>query len=250
MTDKNRADKEIAMPEGDLNVMASAHRAHELKTLSGRTGPESPAIAAYKADYDRLRLPTSVKARFPWKTIVQGLLENGGEKLKLAEAMQGGGQLFYIDDRGTAYFKDKGVEPVMFGYDKERPRMGDRLLQIYDRDPEAMKKVKQWGIYDEIRQQVQGDGYQLFSDDGKHHLGAEMKKAQEFTGRPFVASGDGNQERSALLESGKKPRYVKVAVFRPMFERVHIDGERPDEASSNCGTFRLLTFALKEVPST
>ena len=94
--------------------------------------------------------------------VAERLLANNSEKLKLAENMQGGGHLFHINEQGEVLFRDKGLEPVMYGYDDK-----NKLMQIYDRNPEDMQKVKKWLNPHKIREQVLKDGYEklLFRKD-------------------------------------------------------------------------------------
>ncbi len=162
----------------------------------------NPELTVYSQEYNRLS--DNVKARDSWEAITERLLDNDSEKLKLVKAMQGEGQLVGVDWEGKALFKDKGVEPVMYGYDKK-----GNLLKIYDRNPEQMEKVEKWVNYFKIREQVLEDGYELFTDDGDYGFGDEMKQATD-TKEPFIASEDRSEFRASWLESGDKPDLARI----------------------------------------
>jgi len=167
----------------------------------------NPELTVYSQEYNQLS--DNVKARASWEAIAERLLDNDSEKLKLVKAMQGEGQLVGVDSEGKALFKDKGVEPVMYGYDKK-----GNLLKIYDRNPEQMEKVERWANYFEIREQVLEDGYELFTDDGDYGFGDEMKQATDHTKEPFIASEDRNECRVSWLESGDKPDLARIIQFQ------------------------------------
>ena len=209
----------------------------------------------YKEQYDSL--PDAIKTRCSWKTLRERLLANGVEKLKKTEAMQGKGELFGVDKEGRALFRDKGVEPVMYGFDDK-----DKLMQIYDRDPEQMKQVKKWANYLEVHEQVHKDGYELFKFDVLVHdvgFGDEMKQAEKHTKKPFVASKNKKEWRTSWLESGNRPVDprtppfgVLYAGFHPVWwgcfcRLFHLDSGwvgvhigPPQCRGSNCGVVRLL----------
>jgi hypothetical protein len=220
-------------------VLAERTRPRVEGALAGadEKAAENPRLAVYREQYDSL--PETEKSLCAWETLVQRL---SGGKLKKAEVMQGGGQLFGIDAEGRALFKDKGVEPVMYGFDQE-----GKLLQIYDRDPGQMKKVKKWANYFEIRKQARADGYELFADggnlfadDGNYGFGDEMKQAQDYTKEPFVASEGRKEWRASWLESGDKPGDARRADFHPVGGRVVVDDRNPERRFDNYGAVRLL----------
>ena len=167
----------------------------------------SPGLAFYRQEYDRL--PDAVRARCDWKTLSERLLANDSEKLKLAQSMQGNGQLFGIDAEGRALFKDRGVEPVMYGFDKKG------MLRIFNRDPEKMRQIIEWANYCEVRAYVLKDGYELFADDGNYGFSEEMIQVTDHTGEPLVASKDRKEQRASWLESGKRPDVAREIFFRP-----------------------------------
>jgi len=194
----------------------------------------SPELAIYKQEYDRMF--DDAKERCAWKTVAERLFANNGEKLKLAQSMQGGGELFGIDSEGRALFKDKGVEPVMYGFDKD-----GKLLQIYDRDQEQMKQVQKWADYFEIREQVLKDGYELFADDNCYGVYSdEMRQATEHTRKPFVASRDRDDWRASWLESGDRSVYARRVYYSPYDGDVHIDVDSPEDRGVHYGAVRLL----------
>lgn len=193
----------------------------------------NPELAVYKQEYDSL--PDAIKARSSWEAIAGRLLVNNGEKLKRVQAMGDGGQLFGIDAGGKALFKDKGVEPVMYGYDEE-----NKLLKIYDRKPEQMEQVTKWANYFEIRRQVLKDGYGLFADDGNYGFSEEMEQVRDHTGEPFVASKNKAEWRVSWLESGDKPGDARRVYFVPVGGRVSVSGGNPEVRGDYCGVVRLL----------
>ena len=191
------------------------------------------SLIIYRRQYDEL--PDDVKALAKWEGIAERLLENNGEKLKLANTMQGGGELFGVDTEGRALFKDKGTGPVMFGYGKK-----GKLLRIYDRDPEQMKQVKKWCNYYEIREQALKDGYELFADDGHYGLGFEMKQVEKHTGESFIASENVEDYCSFWLESGVKAVRAHIVYFLPDGGGGIISEANPEDRECYCGAIRLL----------
>jgi len=167
----------------------------------------APELAVYKQGYDCMS--DKVKNRCSWETIAERLLADSGRKLKKVLDMQGSGELFGIDNNGKALFKDKGVEPVIYGFDKE-----GRMLKIYDRNPEQMKQVERWANYYEVHEQVLKDGYELFpySDLG-FGFSDEMKQAEKHTKKRFVASENEKEWRASWLESGDKPDYNSATFY-------------------------------------
>jgi len=196
-----------------------------------------PELDVYKQEYDRMS--DEAKGRCAWKTVAGRLLANNGEKLKKVQEMQGGGQLVGIDKNGKVLFKDKGVEPVIYGFDKE-----GRLMKIYDYDTEQVDQVETWADYHEIREQVLKDGYELFADDDNCEFSDEMRQVEAHTNEPFVASKDGGEWRSTWLESGYKPVTARSAFFIPhsdsYMDSVEIDEDRSNDRGENCGAARLL----------
>jgi hypothetical protein len=211
------------LPEGEF----------EATHVKSEEAAENSALAVYRQSYDRLS--DDAKLRCGWETAAARLLANGSEKLKKAEAMQGGGELVGIDSKGKALFKDRGVEPVMYGFDNE-----DRLICIYDREPEQMGKIKKWADYSEIRGQVLKDGYELFADDGNYNFSDEMKQAEDHTKEPFVASKDRKEWRVSWLESGDKPAVARFVLFYPVVGRVLVGDDDPAHRVDSYGAVRLL----------
>jgi hypothetical protein len=193
---------------------------------------------SYREQYDRL--PNNVKERCDWETVSAKLLANDGEKLKKAEAMQGGGELFGVDAEGMALFKDKGVEPVMFGFDED-----DKLMKIYDRDPEQMEKVAEWADYYKIRRQVRADGYELFSldpnsDNRNSEFGDEMRQVEAHTKEPFVASEGKKEWRGSWTESGDRPSDAYHVDFDPDGGHMYVHEHVPVHSDDYLGVVRLL----------
>lgn len=182
----------------------------ELHAALGFDDALHQTLSRYHQSYDCL--PDDIKARCSWEDISGRLLAGGVVKLKQAAAMQGGGELFGIDREGRALIKDKGVEPVMYGFNED-----GKLMQIFDRDPEQMGKVQEWADYPQIRGKVRGDGYELFTDDGYGFPGDEVRQVTENTGQLFVASERGDESRASWLESGREPAFLaRMAHFHPL----------------------------------
>ncbi len=190
-------------------------------------------LIVYYQEYTSL--PDWIKSSTNWKDIATRLLKNDGEKLKKVKDMQGESQLVGIDAKGKALFKDKGVEPVMYGFDEE-----GKLLKIYNRDPEQMERVVKWANYFEMREQVLKDGYELFADNGYHNFSEEMRQAADHTKEPFVASKDRKEWRASWLESGDRPGNACNASLRSGGGDVHVFGENPEIRSDGSGVIRLL----------
>ena len=186
----------------------------------------SEKLEEYKEQY--YGLPDEIKTRCPWEAITERLFANHSEKLNLAIAMQGGGEFFGIDSEGKALFKDKGVEPVMYGFDEEC-----ELLRIYDRDPKQMKQVVEWAIYRAIVYQVYEDGYEPFPDDGDYGFSDEMKQALH-TNKHFVASADGTTHRESVLKNARR------ALFNPDTGKVKIISTNVVYWGGDHGAMRLL----------
>jgi hypothetical protein len=200
---------------------------------------ENPILAIYRQQYDRLSDDT--KLRCSWEAVVDRLLANGDERLKRAEAMQGGGELVGIDSEGKAMFKDKGVEPVMYGFDKE-----GKLIRIYDREPEQMGKVEKWADYYKVREQVLKDGYELFAGGRNFVFSDEMKQVNKHAKQPFVASKDRKEWRASWLESGDKPDLAQFVAFSPNeshrrgISRMHVSLFPTYRGTNGEGAVRLL----------
>jgi hypothetical protein len=154
--------------------------------------------------------PEEIKKRCDWKDVSARLLANGGEKFKLTEAMQGGGEFFGIDAKGKVLFRDSAGEPVLFGFDEN-----DKLIQIYDRDPKQKCKIGKWANYAEIREKVLADGYELFADDGNYGFSDEMSQAQARGHGFLVQSKNFKEFRDCLLESGDNPKVARLIRYIP-----------------------------------
>ncbi len=198
--------------------------------------PESPEVAILKRCQQEYEgLPADAKGRLTWNAVSAKLMANEGAKLKKANAMQGGGHLFHITEKGEVLFKDKGVEPVMYGWDKPEGAKDRQLVQIYGRDSELMNRIKQWANAPEIEARVTADGYELFEDDGDYRFSEEMKRAAAANeGGLFVASQDRQIWRDSVL---KNARY---ALFAPGNGNVHVHGANPEYRPDLRGAVRLL----------
>jgi hypothetical protein len=211
-----------------------------VSSLSCESANESAIPREYMEQY--IRLPGDIRQRCVWETVSARLLANGGEKLKLAQAMQGGGELVGIDSEGSAMFKDKGSEPVMYGYDEK-----SQMMRIYNRDPEQMKMVKMWANYSEICAKVTEEGYEMFACDSRDSngdygfLSEEMQQVELNTGKQFVASEDRKEWRASWLKSDKRSDgKVWNADFSEVDHTVGVYATEPTRTSEERGVIRLI----------
>ena len=168
-----------------------------------------PEISPEKIEDFRKRyekLPEDIRKRETWEKISERLFANDSEKLKLVLAMQGGGELFGVDKKGRALFKDVGPEPVMYGYDKDSRAEDKKLIVIYDRDPDEMKKAKSWASYPEVREILKEKGYELFPYQPRAYgpkFNDELKQVENQCAYPFVRSLGGRERRLSYVECGE-----------------------------------------------
>lgn len=220
-----RPDVEHALASEDESAPATAE--------SAETENLNPELVVYYREYTSL--PDNIKARTSWEAITERLLENDSEKLKLAKAMQGEGQLFGIDSEGNALFKDRGTEPVMYGFNEK-----GKLLKIYNRDPERMKQVQKWADYNTIREQVLEEGCELFSYYGDRFFGDEIQQVRDHTQKLFIVSEDRKEWRVSWLESGDSPDGARYIQFNPINGSVDVFKDHPLYWNGNYGAVRLL----------
>jgi len=209
-----------------INVALATEHVYGAVTVDGK-----PSLIFCWDVYEHM--PEEIRDRASWQSITEKLYANNYEKLKKVQEMQGGGEFVGIDKAGRALFKDKGTEPVMYGFDKE-----GKLLRIYDRNPEQMKKVEKWADYNEIRVQVLKEGYELFSDDGGYGFSDEMEQVTRHTEKHFVAGN--NEMRASWLEFGDKPPYAKFICLYPNGNRPLIAGCNPRYRGNDYGAMRML----------
>ncbi len=186
------------------SVRSDVTKALSAKPVSAEITPEDPRLADYKAQYEAL--PDDHKNGFTWEQVAARLSANP-EKLQKALNMQGSGQLWYVESNGEVQTKDKGAEPVMYGWDED-----DKLVQIYGRDSEQMGKVKKWANSAEIEARVVTDGYELFEADGKANdnycFSDDMRRAAAVNDdQLFVADEDGQEWRDSLLKNACGARF-------------------------------------------
>lgn len=174
--------------------------------------PEAATLARYKSQYDKL--PKEVRPRCSWEELSSRLLANESHYLKLAMAMQDGGELVWIDSNGNPILRDGGVEPVMKGMS-----------------------------YGKTRRILYGKDYK----EGTAHFGYEMPDSEEeiraierITGRRFVESGDQEELRATWMESGKTPQTARFAYYTPHRSEVNFSVGDPDHVVPDRGVVRLL----------
>ena len=184
-------------------------------------------LAAYKIQYEKLT--NQHKNGSTWEKVAARLLANP-EKLEIALKMQGGGQLFYVTPDGTLEFKDKGMEPVLYGFDSVK-----ELFSICNRNSALMNKVVKWANSREIEVQVRKEGYELFEEDGNYRLSERMKRAAAVNeSNLFIASENKREWRYSLLKG------MRSVYFRPVHEDIFVDGGNPANRNVFRGVVRLL----------
>jgi len=223
LTDKRESEGKEEIPDSSIKASATeligVEERSKIKEALQSPGPaeivdnenSNPELSLFRQQYERIS--NEAKGRCSWKAVVERLLANDSEKLKFVQSMQGGGELVGVDQDGKALFKDKGVEPVMYGFVD-----WGRLIKIYDRNPEQMKQVRKWANYFEIREQVLKDGYELFNRSRHGNffvtdISDEMIQVMNHTKEPFVACKDGKGVRYSWLESGDDPDQADYAKY-------------------------------------
>lgn len=202
-----------------------------------------------RADFTRgLRLihpDRRVYPQPPELTIEQvedALLANNAEGL-IAVAMQGGGELFGLDKNGKFLFKDRGNEPVMFGFDQ-----ADRPIMAYNRNPAQMAQIRRYADYYQIYEAVYGPedaptGYELFPDCPDLQTTGMTEAIEEITGAPFVSSTDGDEFLFSALDNGRNPdrdAYARFLGFNPHNQWTSIYSDNPNGENMYRGAVRLL----------
>lgn len=159
-------------------------------------------LASFKADFDQ---DYAIRAGCSWAEIQRRLLANGNHYLQLAEAMDGGGILFGVDEECNPLIANRGDEPIMKGRSYEDTR--NRVLYKHNTNDEI--------IIGEGGQPVQ-TGYEMFPYAGNCNKSPEILMYEAHTGKPFVRSfPDKNKRRSAWVESGKNPSQPRFVNFNP-----------------------------------
>jgi hypothetical protein len=193
-------------------------------------------------------LPNAVKEKLDWTELVTRLLENDGAKLKQAEAMPRGAELFGVDAEGKALFRNRGVEPVMFAFNQE-----GEMAMFPERDSDEFRAIKpladhktgkaRWAKYADVHPWAKEHGYEFFPydiDDTKC-FSDEMKQVTDNIAQEFlVASADEKEWRSVWLASGDNPGHVQLAYFAPVVRVVDVGAVRPGYADAVLGAALLL----------
>lgn len=176
--------------------------------------------------------------------VYDSLLAKNGLGLQRATAMQGGGELFGIDENGKFLFKDRGTEPVIFGFDAN-----GNLLTIHNRNPEQMEQVQEWATYEQIYEAVYGPendltGYELFPDSPDCEKIGMIRAIEEITGLPFVHGTEGNEARASWLNSGRNlapdVRTIRVVYYHRSFGYTLISLTLVGITENDRGAMRLL----------
>ena len=192
----------------------------------------------WKADFDRgIRLiwrDRSVEdkpADLTWERVQDRLLADNAVGLKKAAAMQGGGELFGVDEDGKLLFKDRGNEPMMFGFDQ-----AGKIIMVYDFDENQMAVFSEgqggrFANYYEIYKEVYESGYELFPSTPGCKQNGMIAAVEEVTKAPFVRSANGTEMRSSWLDNGSNPPIdagVRELVFDPLVHTTHQTFVRED----------------------
>lgn len=167
--------------------------------------------------------------------------------LEMAADMQGGGQLFGVNEEGRLLIKDRGTEPVMYGFDNVE-KVGKPMM-IYDRDPGEMANVEKWANYWDAYEAVYGSegkptGYELFPDAPDYQKNALIAAAEKVTEDHFVKSANGEDWRSTWLNNGrdseKKLGNARDVDFNPWHRNTGVRNANPGNESGSRGAVRLL----------
>lgn len=176
--------------------------------------------------------------------VYDSLLAKNGLGLQRATAMQGGGELFGIDENGKFLFKDRGTEPVIFGFDAK-----ENLLTIHNRNPEQMEQVQEWATYEQIYEAVYGPendltGYELFPDSPDCEKIGMIRAIEEITDLPFVYGTEENEARASWLNSGRNlapdVRTIHVIYYHCSFRYTLISPTLVGINENDRGAMRLL----------
>lgn len=203
-----------------------------------KTKPKEPiavteqylSLQRFESDYKKL--PKALKAKCPWKTAKARLSANDGEKLRLAQAMEQGGILFGVDNDGKLLFADKGDEPIMKGMNYPDTRA--RVLFKHDRLDKSGKME-----LGEDEKPI-STGYEMFPSAGNFDKSDEILQYESSTGKPFVTSPNGYEQRSSWLESGEDPSLPRAVIFRPNVGSARVRNAFLQSENHNCGVRRLL----------
>lgn len=211
----------------------------DLKEISGQIGTkvqsvmagtdpaeaveEDPRLARYKADY--AKWDVGMKAKVTWETVQERLTANEGEKLKLAEAMHEGGVMFGVDTAGKILFADGGEDVTDI---KETTGLN------YPKTREAVH------FRNDVKGRKVSTGYEMFPYKEPCEKSPEILVFEQFTGKPFVKSPNGDEWRSSWLESGETPDWPRRAYFNPDYQAVRVDNVVPRNGGPLRGVRRLL----------
>lgn len=212
------------------NLESENFKQKSMMELIKRTKMVEICLPNLAAEFDRgLRLInvnqiiTAPPHNLSLEQVHEALLAQNGLGLERAMAMQGGGELFGIDENGQFLFKDRGTEPVMFGFDAN-----GKLLTIYNRDPEQMEQVQEWATYEQIYEAVYGPegqptGYELFPDSPDCQKIGMIRVIESIncTDLPFVHGTEENEARASWLNSGRNlapdVRHIPVIYYHSSF---------------------------------
>ncbi len=188
-----------------------------------------PRLTTFKADFDK---DATLQSKCSWAEIQTRLLANEGHYLALAQAMEGGGELFGADRDGNILFSDRGDEPIMKGMNYKDTR--DRVLYKHDRYDKDGKMQT-----DEAGKPI-STGYEMFPYSDKYAKSDEILQYEAHTGSPFVKSPNGDEWRSSWVESGENPSWPRNVYFNPDFGYANVNLGNPLDEFGLRGVRRLL----------
>lgn len=150
-----------------------------------------PRLTGYKRQYDGSG-NSKLKA-VPWPTIQSRILEDEDFRLKAAQELEQGGELFGIDAEGNPLISDGGDEPVMKGMNYKDTR--DRVHFKHTSNDKAGTLIP-----GENGQPI-STGYEMFGYVEPYGKSDEIIQYEAHTGRKFVQNSQ--NWCSSWLESGE-----------------------------------------------
>lgn len=168
------------------------------------------------------KLSPEFKLYCSWEEFQRRMIADDFHYLILAEAMEGGGVLFAVDDLGNPLIADGGTEPLFKNLTYREARD-----KVYFLDKEGKQLT----------------GYEMFPALEGSEKSSEVLDFEQFINGTFVGCyEDGSRGvKSSWLESGEEVEVVSDAYFDPEDNRVSIySGTKPSEKVPWRGVRRLL----------
>jgi hypothetical protein len=186
-------------------------------------------------------LPTDKQQRLngSWNDVQNALTANNNAKLQLAMAMQGGGELFGVDEAGNVLFKDVGSIPVMYGTDAD-----GKQVMVYNLDEVQLQTIEQYANAHEVRAAVTAAGYELFDNNetgwqNEITLSDDIQQAVDSNDHQHFVHKDNDTWYATWLKSDKTGN-ARYANFGPHLGRVDFRTNHPGYRGGDLGALRLL----------